>query len=210
MFSYSRPTPETIVDRLLSFYEFGAEVRCRFYVPGLHDNYLVEEGRRQYILRLYRRDWRSAEDIRFELELLTFLHARDCPIAYPLPARDGKYFVHLACPEGQRAAALFPYAPGSAPGVDLSPEVSQLLGRTVARIHKEADEFTPGHTRQELDLEYLLDRSIRVISDYLTDQQRDTLEKMQADIQSNMPRVSRTAPLFGICSGAGFRELFAG
>lgn len=78
------PTADEIRDQVLPQYALPPALRCRFLVSGLHDNYLVEGPIEKYIVRVYRRRWRSREEILFELELLDHLRRRGSPVAYPL------------------------------------------------------------------------------------------------------------------------------
>lgn len=71
----------------------------------------------------------------------------------------------------------------------------------IARIHHEADTFSTVHTRQVLDLDYLLDASIDAISPYLTREQRQAVQGTQRRIRDALPALSRRTPAFGPCSG---------
>jgi Ser/Thr protein kinase RdoA (MazF antagonist) len=88
---YSRLSGDALASLILSHYDFSFLVKCEFFVLGLHDNYLVEAGAEKYFLRVYRTDWRSKEEILFEVELLTFLHERSLPVAFPLMNRASEY-----------------------------------------------------------------------------------------------------------------------
>jgi len=125
-------------------------------------------------LRLYRNDWRSLDDIRFELDLLDHLHSSGCAVAYPLATTNGTLHTSISYPEGSRQAALFSYAQGNAPGTELSPPQTQILGKTVAQIHVTADQFSPTGTRQEMDLEY---ETLQKDRQALIDEQKSLTEK---------------------------------
>jgi Ser/Thr protein kinase RdoA (MazF antagonist) len=200
--STAPPLPaDTVRDRVLPHYRLSPPLRCRFLARGLHDTYLVESGTERHVVRLYRSRWRTRADILFELELLRHLQQRSCPVAYPLSTAAGEPLVWLRDAGGERAAALFVYAPGSAPGAAITPRQGEALGQVVAGMHRAADTFTTAHTRQVLDLDYLLDASVDAVLPYLTRPQRQTLQALQRRIRAAMPALPRQAPGFGPCSG---------
>ena len=74
------------LERLLSAaYDLGGPVRCNLIGEGFNHTYLVEgEGAERWVLRVYLNGKyyvRSADDFRFELDLLTFLAAQGVPPA---------------------------------------------------------------------------------------------------------------------------------
>ena len=199
--AYCRPSSETVAAQVASAYPLPAGLQCQFWVQGMHDNFLIESGADRFIFRLYRPNARSQEDILFELELLDFLHRKGCPVAAPLITRHGQHHLQIYTPAGPHLGALFPYAPGSAPGTDMTPEQSHLLGRTVAEMYHTANSFIPRHSRPRLDLDYLLDDSIRAIDGFLNADQRQQVQQFAGEIRRCLPALPLEAPYFGICSG---------
>lgn len=105
---------DALIETVLNNYPIGKFRNCCLYKRGLNDTYLVETERERYT-------WRTKEEIDFELELLTFLHEQQQPVAYSLKREDGSFTTEIAAPEGKRYAAVFSYAPGRA--------VNELNGR---------------------------------------------------------------------------------
>jgi Ser/Thr protein kinase RdoA (MazF antagonist) len=198
---YSRLSAKAIAARFFGHYGLGGEARCRFFVLGLHDNYLVEDQDRRFILRVYRNDWRAEEEIRFELELLTYLARVGVSVAGPIPARSGALYLPVEHAEGRRFAVLFPYAPGSAPGPALSPDQSHALGELVARVHHAGEGFTTSARRQALDLEYLLDASVDRIAPFLGADGLDYLRSVQHRLRAKLTGLVCSSPEFGVCVG---------
>ncbi len=201
MYIYSRLSSSAVVEQLLPDYGLTSSVQCQYYVLGLHDNYIIEDGDRRYILRVYRNDWRSREDVLFETDLLTFLAAAGAPVAGPLPTIHGARCIFRDYPEGEKAVALFPYAPGVAPGNDLNVDQSRLLGEVVAQIHSEADRYVPRFSRQVLTIDYLLDTSVRVVSGFVDSDDAKYLNDQQVLIKVQLPELPTRPPYFGICHG---------
>ena len=99
---HSIPSSEALIEVVLAHYPIGKPLSCQIYKRGLNDTYLVETEKERYILRVYRRGWRTKEEIHFELELLAFLHHSNQPIAYPIGREDGSYTTEIDAPEGKR------------------------------------------------------------------------------------------------------------
>ena len=200
-YTYSQLSSESAGHLVNIHYDLADSNSCQFYVLGLHDNYLIESETNKYVLRIYRNDWRSQEQIFFELELLAFLKSHNMPAAAPIPTKTGGLCFFIESPEGTRTAALFSYAPGIAPGNKISVEQSNLLGQTVARIHSETVDFETAYNRQVLDITYLLDESIDAIEPFLESTARNYLLDLQKKLKQSLPEIPAQAPFFGICIG---------
>lgn len=164
---YSQHSAESAGYLVATNYGLRTPVHCKFYVLGLHDNYLIECEDRKYILRIYRNEWRTAEEALFELELLFHLGKRGAPVAGPMQTITGELAFRIESPEGERMAALFCYAAGYARADAITIEECQLLGHAVANVHDLAETFETIYKRQALDLPYLLDESIATIEPFI-------------------------------------------
>ena len=200
---YSTLSPQALIDGVLSEYELGEIKRCLFWNRGLSDIYLIEARERAYILKISHHHWRSQTEIQFELEFLDFLYQQDIPVANPLKTKTGKLFVTINAVEGDRYAALFPYAPGEVPQGDLNLEQSKIMGQTLGKIHASSLEFCCDTSRQPLDLEHLLDDSFEIISPYLRRQNQDLADLEQAivKIKHQLACLEQTSPLWSVCWG---------
>jgi Ser/Thr protein kinase RdoA (MazF antagonist) len=203
--SHSIPCEEALMQGVLRHYQIAAPVNCYLYKRGLNDTYLVETEQGRCILRIYRRGWRTKQEIDFELELLTFLHEQDIPVAYPIARRSGGFTEILATPEGERYAAVFCYAPGKEVNEKLNTRQGWRLGEVLATLHDVADDFQSHFSRPALNSEYLLDCPMDVITlifqhrpsdiNYLQQQ----IEKTRLALRELKLPVS--APAYGICVG---------
>ena len=200
---YSTLSPQALITGVLTKYELGAIEQCLFWNRGLSDVYLVETVAKSYILKISHHHWRSESDIQFELEFLDFLHQYDIPVANPLKTIDDGLFVTIHAVEGDRYAALFPYAPGEIPQGDLSIAQSTILGQTLGKIHQTSLKFDSSTSRQPLDLSYLLDNSLSAIAPYLS-RQSDSLAYLTdtvAKIKQQLTWLKRASPLWSVCWG---------
>ena len=209
---------EALIENVLHHYPIGTPLSCRLYQRGLNDTYLVETEQDRYILRVYRRGWRTKEEIDFELELLAFLHEQNMPVSYPIARKNGSFTEAILAPEGTRYAAVFSYAPGRAVNKKLDSQQSRRLGEVLASLHKTVDTFKSHFSRPALSSEYLLDCSM----DFITTLCRDTavpcpypipqaIENRYVDyFQTQIEKIklalaqlklSSSAPIYGICVG---------
>ncbi|MDH5446681.1 MAG: phosphotransferase, partial [Gammaproteobacteria bacterium] len=174
---------------------------CKFYVLGLHDNYLIESGGQKYILRIYRNNWRTEEEILFELEWLVFLNSKTNLVAKLIETKKGNLTVQIDSPEGLRLASMFRYADGNAPENTISAKEAELLGETVSYIHEISDVFVPQRTRQVLDIPYLLDGSLSDIKPYLESDGLSYLCNLREQLNISMPKLDKASGIYGLCMG---------
>ena len=202
---HSIPSGEALIENVLQHYPIGIHLNCRLYKRGLNDTYLVETEKDRYILRLYRRGWRTKQDIDFELELLAFLHEQNMAIAYPIARKNGSFTTELAAPEGNRYAAVFSYAPGRAVNEKLNTRQSRSLGEVLATLHEKMDDFQSNFSRPALSNEYLLDYSMEAIAPLFGYRHSDInyllhqIEQAKATLAEL--KLATKAPTYGVCVG---------
>ena len=200
---YSTLAPQALIELILSSYDLGQVEKCLLWNRGLSDVYLIESADKSYILRISHHHWRSRLDIDFELELLNFLHQRHLPVAYPISTKDNALYVTIPALEGDRYAALFPYAEGSVPLGDLNLEQSKIFGRTLAKLHDTGLDFAYHAPPKALTLEYLLDESLLAIAPFLDKYSQD-LEYLQnriSAIKHQLQDLPQEYPYWSVCWG---------
>ncbi len=200
---YSTLSPQALIEGVLTKYELGAIKRCLFWNRGLSDIYLIETDNKPYILKVSHHHWRCRSDIQFELEFLDFLHKHSLPVANPLKTQTGQLFVTIRAVEGDRYAALFPYAPGEVPQGDLNTDQSAIMGQTLGLLHQTSLKFKNATPRQVLNLEYLLDDSLAIISPYLRNRNQDLayVADTISKIKQELICLEQTSPLWSVCWG---------
>jgi len=197
----STPAPETLVAVLWPDYRLAAPTACQPLQSGFNDHYLIATAEGEYVLRVYQRGWRTAQDIAYELAALTHLEARGVPVCAPIAGRDGAYQRAIQEAEGPRIAVLFPSAPGEKPDAT-NPDVVRTCGRVMALIHHHTDGFTCEYRRFRLDLDHLLDQPLAGILPYLADRPADTafLQVVARELRAGLEaRISRLD--WGFCHG---------
>lgn len=200
---YSTLSPQALITQVLSQYNLGNVNSCKLWNRGLSDVYLVDIDSQPYILRISHHHWRSLTDIQFELELLEFLYQRDLPVAYPIRTREKKLLVTIKALEGDRYAALFPYADGNVPLGDFNLTQSTIFGQTLAKLHYNSAEFHSLAPRQPLNLDYLLEDSYQIIAGCLQDRPKDLiyLEQVINHIKERISPLPCESPFWVVCWG---------
>lgn len=200
-FTYSRLSASSVDKLVADHYDIDGPLHSRFYVLGLHDNYLIESAGASYIFRVYRNDWRTSEDIHFELELLDCLQAEKAPVAWPVQTIGQEHCIIIDTPEGERMAALFHFAEGRAPGSDITPDICLSLGRAVSKVHQSARSFVTDRFRPVLDYPFLVDDSIRSIKPFLDHDTLDYVDGLKERLRLNWPDIPKEEDMFGVCIG---------
>ncbi|MBV9281967.1 MAG: phosphotransferase [Chloroflexi bacterium] len=163
---------EPLLEAVADAYGIEGAVRATLLRSWTNDVYQIEAKAQRYILKVYRRGWRSPEEVGWEVELQSYLAAR--AIAAPvIPRRDGGLFGTVQAPEGVRALALFGYASGVKPEPPLTPALYHSFGRGAAELHRASADFTSQCSRFAIDLAALIDRPLGVIQPWLADRPED-------------------------------------
>ena len=118
-----------------------------------HDVYKVIAGR-EYALKVYGENWRTEEELLFEVDLLNFLKNNDVGVAGPVKGKNEKYVYTLG--KNNQFAILFEWADGNKPTSPFNSADRELLGKATAKIHLATDSFKSSHHRPELDINYLI------------------------------------------------------
>ena len=200
-YTYSQLSSDSVGRMVSTYYGLASDLNCTFYVLGLHDNYLIESKSNKFILRIYRNNWRSEEEVKFEIELLAYLNEKTDLVAELVPTEKNDLTFSIKSPEGTRIAVLFRYADGSAPESAITPGEAELLARSIATVHKITDSFVPTYTRQTLDITYLLDNSINAIEPYLDNDGLSYLNELQRRLHSAIPKLEKHLGVYGVCAG---------
>jgi Ser/Thr protein kinase RdoA (MazF antagonist) len=174
---------ESLAELIANEYGLEGPVRCQLFSKMLrtqdNDHYLVTAGNGvRYVVRVYQlgtRLERKESDYLYEVDWLNFLHKAGLPISYPIPRADGGFLSHLNAPEGVRYYALFSLAPGRPMSIQ-NEEQLFVLGRDMAQIHLASNSFESKYERQQINLEFLVDKPIERIKQYWDEDRANDLE----------------------------------
>lgn len=161
-------SPEKVAEIVDAHYPLGKPVFCKLIRRGFNDHYLVHLEGGRFVFRVYLNGKyyiESFEDYAFELELLDHLHRDNVPVAHALSLVNGERLGRVGTKQGERAFALFSYVPGvEADRESLTLEQSFRLGKTMAEMHLSLNRFRSRKGRYRLDLTYLVEEPLRLIS----------------------------------------------
>lgn len=203
---YSTVDPDWVARLVATEYDVGVPDGCRLLFAGHNDTYEVAVGGQKYAFRLHTRGkwWLEGEsDVRFELDLLTYLHKHEVPVSYPLRRRNGDLLGTVHAPEGRRFYSLFSWAHGDPPE-DMTVEQAHLLGRTLASIHVIADRHKPNHARYSLDEATKLDRPLAELEQQISaasPEDGETIAHYTAEIRTRLADFDPGPTGWGIIHG---------
>ncbi|MGB1251536.1 MAG: phosphotransferase enzyme family protein, partial [Candidatus Promineifilaceae bacterium] len=140
---------------------------CQFWMRGLNDTYKLTTKTDNFILRVYRKGWRTNAAIAFEVDALNYLHAQGGKVSRPVERKAGGYITDIMAPEGHRQAILTQYAQGETLSYD-DPANARLFGQAAADIHVRSADFQTTYQRHKLDLNHLLFNPLAILKDRLS------------------------------------------
>jgi Ser/Thr protein kinase RdoA (MazF antagonist) len=139
---------EAVAQACAEQYGFDELPYCEFFHRGMNDVYLLRTPSNQYAVRAWRANWRSLNDVDYELEFLEFLKDKGLPVVPAVRCvSDARYFV-VQAPEGPRALAAFEWVPGAKFAERIDPDLAARLGGVMADIHLAGAEFLPTKERR--------------------------------------------------------------
>lgn len=135
-------------------------INCRFLLRGVSDTYIIEAIDARYVLKIYREQHRSRDEIQAEVELLNLLENGGASVAYPITAINGSQLQQFDAPEGTRYGILFSYAEG-APVMDLNDGQLKTIGCQMAKVHNITSVVQLSYPRREYSIETTLINPIK-------------------------------------------------
>ncbi len=199
---YSSLCSQELLLKIVPMFNIPTAITCEFLCQGLNDSYKVNTDTDSYLLRVYRKDWRTKSDIEFELSILNHLYQEQVNVAYPLFAVTGEQIVSIATPEGERFAIMTTFAEGQPLSFDDTSDI-ELYAKNVAKIHKHSEKFVSQHNRFKIDLKHLIEEPLKRIKPYLNDRDSDWqfLENYASTLSSNIQNNQSESLDFGFCHG---------
>ena len=160
---------EKALEIINKHYDLGKIDYCMFIRRGANDTYLVEAEQKKYIFRIYLNGKyyiKSNDDYRFELELINHLHGHGVSVSLAIPTTQGDFLGVVNTKKDQRTFALFHYAEGiSLNRKAVTNKQCFEMGSALAKIHLTADSFKTSFDRYSLDVKYLVEEPIRLLSE---------------------------------------------
>jgi Ser/Thr protein kinase RdoA (MazF antagonist) len=162
----SLPTAEA-VGALVSA-RYGLRARsCALLRSLANDVYRIDTDGHRYVLKLYRHDGWSTDEVAWEQDLAAHLidHGVACPA--PVPMLDGSLGGELRAPEGTRPFALVEHVEGTKPQPPASDALYRDFGVLIGRFHAAGASFRSSHPRRVFDLARVLDEPLQAVMPHL-------------------------------------------
>ena len=155
-----------LLAKIIPKYDMPHPKSCEFWQRGLNDTYKLSSGTEDFVLRVYRNNWRTPSAITFELEVLMYSHQKNARIAIPVARKDGGFITPILAPEGERYVIVTQYAKGKTLKFE---DVKDAItfDQAAADIHRCSFGFKSSHGRHTLDLKHLIDEPLESIQLYL-------------------------------------------
>jgi Ser/Thr protein kinase RdoA (MazF antagonist) len=116
-------------------YGLSAATTCKLFRTGINHSYIITDGHKKFVFRVYSLDWRSELEISEEIRLLNLLKEHNISISYPIIDRQQNYIQKIQAPEGLRFGVLFSYADGKKIR-NIAKETLYHMGVLMAGFHK--------------------------------------------------------------------------
>ncbi len=122
---------KTLLDELAEDYGFGRTLRvCGIREGSVNTNYILETAKGRFLLRID--EVKNENEVRRELDLLSFLRKHSFPCPQSIPDRSGRLYREW---EG-KCVSIFRYHEGHALAVErLKDAHLEAIGRTLGNLH---------------------------------------------------------------------------
>jgi Ser/Thr protein kinase RdoA (MazF antagonist) len=177
-------------------------VRCQLIKAMVCDTYHVVAQTGRFILRVYRHNQRTLDQINAELEIIEHLDANGMIVAPALPQISGSRVLSLDAPEGERYAVLFRFIKGQELSKAPDADTVRKLGATLALAHHWFDTLTLPLPRPLIDIQALLMRPIAAFEGAVQRQEViAVLREAAARIESQITQLPVRPPAYGLVHG---------
>jgi len=184
---------------VLPHYTLGNKISCKYHSAGTNDEYLVKADKNEYILRIYRSNRRTVDEVESEIQLLKHLQKSGVLVAAPVAKTDGSYITILDCAEGDRPVVMFEKVAGKQAVID--EDKSRICGRLTAQLHQQTAQLKP-LKRFDYNFQQLVDEPLALLKTFMTDSPKEykymanLAKKQKAKISALL---SGESDVYGIC-----------
>ncbi|ANF97848.1 phosphotransferase [Paenibacillus bovis] len=200
--TYSLLSRQALLAHIKDYYDFQETIHLKYFLRGMNDTYIVETGSGKYIFRVYRADRRNRSEIAFELDVLNYVNENNVNVSIPIARKDGTFINDFLVTEGVKHGVMFSFAEGHEKPIH-TVEDSYLFGKSVAHIHKVTEHFRSEHARDNLDLEYLIDRPLDIIKLHMGHRLEEYyfIHKRISELKEQLANKIEEGLDWGICHG---------
>lgn len=139
--THSILSAEKIRELIIQKYGISEAAECKLFRAAMNHLYIVSDGDKKFVFRVYTFNWRTRLEIDEELRLLLHLKNSNTSVSYPISDISNELVQELNAPEGKRYGVLFSYAKGSKTA-KFSADASFFIGEGLAEIHRASEMFS--------------------------------------------------------------------
>jgi len=203
-FPITRSVPDSIalgqeIKRLYPIYD---EIWCGLTSRNMTDIFQVRSGRTRYAARVWRHDFQTEDEIRFQTELLLHLSDLGLPVTKPIRCKDGGLYFSIPAPEGKRFVSLFEWVEGNLMGIEAHHEHFRRSGELIALMQKAGQDFS-APSRRLFDLGGRIRKGLVALSSMISDRPNDLAfyEEAVNNVCNHLENIDPNTIPFGICHG---------
>jgi Ser/Thr protein kinase RdoA (MazF antagonist) len=137
-------------------------LHCKLLLRNVSDTYLLEGKTDLYIFKIFRKNYRSFEQLEGEAELLHALKQANISISYVIKDLKGQSLQAFNAAEGLRYGLLYSYAKGK-PNVIPTDEQLTVIGKTIANMHQVTAVVKLANDRPTYNFETTLHRPLKLV-----------------------------------------------
>jgi Ser/Thr protein kinase RdoA (MazF antagonist) len=187
---------------LLQMHYSLTNVRCQLIKATIRDTYQVTAAQYTAILSIYHVNQRTAEEIRAEVELLTYLRAHGIIVPVAIRQNSGETLLTLHTQEGRRYAVLFTFIEGQQFSRTPDPTLARDLGQQLAHLHQVVDTLSYSLPRPFIDEQTMLTLPITAFETALQRSQEVVYLRQVANLlQPIFEQLPKHPPYYGLIHG---------
>jgi Ser/Thr protein kinase RdoA (MazF antagonist) len=154
---------------LKELFNFDGDITATLLRSYTNDVYLITDSSKRYVLKIYGKEWRSDEEILWELDFTEHLSSKGIPVANVISDKNGNKLNKIVTDDIDNSVVLFEFAYGEKPKPPFSPILQYEVGKAAAKLHTASNSFISIHKRRALDIQYLIDDSLTIAMKILKD-----------------------------------------
>lgn len=200
---YSTLSTNELCEKVIPAYPIEKIKSCTLWERGFNDTYKIEGESKNYILRIYRSDRRTLDDIEFEVDALLHLKNNNVKVSYPIARKDGNYITPLSTAEGVRFAVITRFAQGEPFTYESQSGDASLYGKHVAIVHSATDGFKSDLKRPKLNEDFLIKAPLASIKNYsgMKHEHKEYINQFALKLSELFPQSSDEKLDYGFCHG---------
>jgi Ser/Thr protein kinase RdoA (MazF antagonist) len=131
-------SPDGLGQLIQRKYGLSDRTDCKIFRLAMNHLYIVHDGEKKYVFRVYTHNWRTKLEIEEEVRLIILLKEAGRPVAFPTADQSNQFIQEIEAPEGMRFGVLFSYAKGTKTA-KFSHQTSFLIGQALAKVHQSTE-----------------------------------------------------------------------